>query len=87
MARARKPTAKTTRKEVAKGKTATASRTSGPATARRSAVTKRRTKVMPTEEQIRARAFEIYLGRNGGPGDAHSDWMQAERELIAEMPR
>ena len=48
-------------------------------------VTKPRTKVAPTEEQIRARAFEIYLARNGGPGDADSDWAQAERELIAEL--
>ncbi len=42
---------------------------------------------MPTEDQIRARAYEIFLRRNGGPGDAHSDWLQAERELKAEMSR
>jgi len=30
---------------------------------------------------IRCRAYEIFLGRNGGPGDAVSDWVQAEREL------
>ena len=30
---------------------------------------------------IRRRAYEIYLGRNGGPGDHVSDWIQAEREL------
>jgi hypothetical protein len=32
---------------------------------------------------IRCRAYEIYLGRNGGPGDHLSDWNQAERELRA----
>jgi hypothetical protein len=37
----------------------------------------------PTEDEIRLRAYEIYLGRNGGPGDHLSDWNQAERELRA----
>ena len=50
-------------------------------------VTKSRTKTMPTEDQIRARAFEIYLARNGGPGDAHADWLQAERELMEDRSR
>ncbi len=35
----------------------------------------------PTQEQIRRRAYEIYLRRNGGPGDASVDWLQAECEL------
>ncbi|MBX3405625.1 MAG: DUF2934 domain-containing protein [Phycisphaeraceae bacterium] len=37
----------------------------------------------PPIEQIRARAFEIYQSRcrAGKPGDAASDWAQAEREL------
>lgn len=35
----------------------------------------------PSDEQIRARAYEIFLARNGGPGDALADWVQAEREL------
>lgn len=34
-----------------------------------------------TRERIEARAFEIYLARNGGQGDALSDWLQAEREI------
>ncbi len=41
----------------------------------------------PTEEQIRSRAYEIFLRRNGGPGDAHSDWLQAERELHTASTR
>jgi hypothetical protein len=38
-----------------------------------------------TREQIQARAYQIYEARrsNGGPGDAKSDWLQAERELDA----
>jgi glycosyltransferase involved in cell wall biosynthesis len=35
----------------------------------------------PTSEQIRRRAFEIYLARNGLPGTPESDWRQAEQEL------
>jgi len=42
---------------------------------------------MPTEEQIRARAYQIFLRRNDGPGDARSDWVQAERELRQELSR
>jgi len=34
-----------------------------------------------TPDRIRVRAYEIFLARNGGPGDAKSDWCQAEREL------
>ncbi|MGB2985347.1 MAG: DUF2934 domain-containing protein [Phycisphaerae bacterium] len=33
------------------------------------------------EERIRTRAYEIHLARAGSPGDAQSDWLQAEREL------
>ena len=35
----------------------------------------------PTAEQIRQRAYEIYLSRIGTPGDELQDWLQAEREL------
>jgi len=35
----------------------------------------------PTEEQVRQRAHEIFLARNGSPGDPVADWLQAEREL------
>ncbi len=66
--------------------TGTATKTST-ATTTRSAVTKTRTRVMPTEDQIRDRAFQIFLARNGAPGDARSDWLQAERELINELNR
>ena len=32
-------------------------------------------------EEIRHRAYEIYLARGGAPGDPMADWLQAEREL------
>ena len=33
------------------------------------------------EQQIRIRAYEIYLQRGGQPGYELEDWLQAEREL------
>jgi hypothetical protein len=39
----------------------------------------------PTDEEIRTRAYMIYLSRNGAPGDPVADWLQAERELNALM--
>jgi len=35
----------------------------------------------PSHEEIRRRAYEIYLERNGLPGDELDDWRRAEREL------
>ncbi len=41
----------------------------------------------PKEEEIRRRAHEIFLARNGAPGDPVDDWLQAERELrVASTP-
>ena len=34
----------------------------------------------PTEEQIRRRAYEIYM-KHGEPGRDAQNWLQAEREL------
>lgn len=30
------------------------------------------------------RAYEIYLNRRSRPGDAVSDWLEAEREVLAQ---
>jgi hypothetical protein len=35
----------------------------------------------PSPEEIRRRAYEIYLERDGLPGDELDDWLRAEREL------
>jgi len=40
-----------------------------------------------SEDQIRTRAYELYLGRNGEPGDAVEDWLRAEREYIEPQSR
>ena len=34
----------------------------------------------PSEDQIRGRAYELYVERGSQPGDAVGDWLQAERE-------
>jgi hypothetical protein len=36
------------------------------------------------DEQIRLRAYEIYLERGEQPGRELDDWLQAERELESE---
>jgi Protein of unknown function (DUF2934) len=36
------------------------------------------------EEEIRRRAYEIYLGRGEEPGYEIEDWLQAEREFMAD---
>jgi len=68
-------------------KRTTARKTKAADTTTRGKVVKSASKPIPTEEQIRLRAYQIYLARNGGPGDAMSDWIQAERELMEEMSR
>ena len=35
----------------------------------------------PAEEQIRRRAYELYLERGGASGDELDDWLRAEREI------
>lgn len=35
----------------------------------------------PTLEEIQKRAYELYLARGDAPGNALSDWLQAEHEL------
>ena len=40
-------------------------------------------KSKPTQDQVAARAYEIYLERGATPGDPMQDWLQAERELSA----
>jgi hypothetical protein len=35
----------------------------------------------PSEERIRARAFELYVERGRKPGHEIEDWLQAEFEL------
>ncbi len=41
-------------------------------------------KSKPTQDQIAARAYEIYLDRGATPGDPMQDWLRAEHELAAQ---
>jgi hypothetical protein len=38
----------------------------------------------PSHDEIAERAFQIYLERNGAPGDPMQDWVRAEQELSAK---
>jgi hypothetical protein len=40
-----------------------------------------RPREQPTDEDIRARAYEMYLERGGHDGMDFDDWVRAEREL------
>jgi hypothetical protein len=42
----------------------------------------RTTKRLPTTEEIQLRAYEIYVERNGAPGNELDDWVEAERQLF-----
>ena len=39
----------------------------------------------PTYQQIAERAYQIYLKRGFGPGNATTDWLEAERQLKAGL--
>ncbi len=51
-------------------------------TRRGRAVQKAATEVVMSHEDIARRAFELYLARGAGDGEALADWVQAERELL-----
>ncbi|MGH7942684.1 MAG: DUF2934 domain-containing protein [Limisphaerales bacterium] len=38
----------------------------------------------PTEEEIRQRAHQNYLARDGAPGRELDDWLLAERQIYRE---
>jgi hypothetical protein len=40
------------------------------------------TKKLSPEQKVALRAYEIYLERNGAPGNPLEDWVRAERELL-----
>jgi|HubBroStandDraft_5_1064220.scaffolds.fasta_scaffold67004_4 hypothetical protein len=39
------------------------------------------------DEEIRRRAYELFLARKGAPGDPAADWIVAEREVRARHAR
>ena len=58
-----------------------ASKEAGVATARQARSFAHIKRSEPTNEQIAARAYEIYLTRGASSGSDVEDWLQAEREL------
>lgn len=70
------PAEKPAKAEPKKTATAKAAEKKPAAAAKKPAVKK-----TVTNEQIAARAYEIFLSRGGQPGDETSDWLQAEKEL------
>jgi hypothetical protein len=40
--------------------------------------------IRPTQEEIAIRAYELFLRRGWRSGTETEDWLQAEKELIAE---
>ena len=59
------------------GHTATATNGSRSATKSRA-----KKSAVPTMEAIQLRAYQIYLERNGAPGNPLEDWVRAENELL-----
>jgi hypothetical protein len=43
-----------------------------------------RMRIAATQEEIAARAYQLYLDRNGESGDALADWLNAEGQLTKE---
>ena len=43
--------------------------------------TKSPSKKLSPQQKIELRAYEIYLERNGAPGNPLEDWIRAEREV------
>ena len=41
--------------------------------------------VPPIEERIRRRAYDLWLADQQAPGRDQAHWMQAEREVLAEV--
>ena len=39
---------------------------------------------VPSQERIRARAYELYQSRGGEPGQDLKDWLRAEQEILKQ---
>ena len=48
---------------------------------------KRPIEMLPREERIRRRAYELYLRRGNQPGSEIDDWRQAEEEILSALAR
>lgn len=43
--------------------------------------------MLPREERVRRRAYELYLRRGNQPGSEMDDWLQAEAEILSALAR
>ena len=46
-----------------------------------------RNDILSIQKRIALRAYELYLQRGGVGGHAEDDWLQAEREILADYER
>ena len=53
----------------------------------RARATKPPVEMLPRDEQIRRRAYELYLRRSNQPGSEIDDWLQAEEEILSALAR
>ena len=51
------------------------------------AAVEQKTETLPIEEQIRLRAYELYVQRGCASGSEVDDWLQAEEEIRAAQDR
>src|SRR5690606_31054845 len=86
-ARAKKPASAAPRKSAAKtekrGSPAVKAAPAAAKTAPKKAAAAIEPKPAPTPEQIRAKAYELWLARGAAHGQHESDWFEAERLLAA----
>jgi DUF2934 family protein len=47
----------------------------------------KKTKALPTYDEICLRAYHIFLERGGIPGNEQEDWLRAERELMEQFQK
>jgi len=66
---------------VAKKSAAVKKTTPTKRTAPKAGIQKKTQATVPTEAEIRRRAFDIYLEKGSFPGQDFDNWVQAEREL------
>ena len=61
-------------------------RTASPAGTRKTRSTAKNNAGRPNEQQIRERAYEIFLAEGARPGNELANWLRAERELVTSSP-
>jgi hypothetical protein len=72
---------KTTESGKRRSKKAASVQSPPPAETRREAAPTGKVPVRNLEEEIRRRAYELYLQRGGTPGNPSQDWLVAEQEV------